>query len=66
MLAKNKVTMLAKATGTSALAIPYIIQHKTPTENSVYMTNDMLLVSLVRMIFMACGTKDIVVSTAAK
>jgi hypothetical protein len=56
---------LATATGRLGYIMPYISHKKVPTVNTTYMDNDMPDVSFVRIVFTACGKKDIVVLKAA-
>jgi hypothetical protein len=55
----------ATATGTLGLSIPYSNQKKVPTVNKLYIDNEIPEVSLVLMVFTACGKKEMVVPNAA-
>jgi 5'(3')-deoxyribonucleotidase len=63
--AKSMVTALAAATGILLVSRPNTNQHKVPNAKSEYINNDMPEVSFVRMVFNACGRKEIVVKNAA-
>jgi hypothetical protein len=63
--ANSMVTALATATGILLLSIPNTSQQKVPNAKREYINNDMPEVSFVRMVFNACGRKEIVVKNAA-
>ena len=66
MIAANiSVTAFAIITGILLLNSPKRNQNKVPVAKREYIKSDIPLVSFVRMVFMACGRKDAVVSTAA-
>ena len=65
MTAKTKVTALAMVTGILLLNAPNNSHNNVPVAKSVYIDNEMLPVFFVRMVFIACGTNDAVVNTAA-
>ena len=65
MVAKTNVTALAMVTGMLLLNAPNNNHNNVPVANSVYMDNEMLLVSFVRIVFIACGKNDAVVNAAA-
>lgn len=66
MTADNtKVTALARVTGRLRLNNPNRSHIKVPNVNHKYMANEMDAVSLVLMVFIACGTKETVVQKAA-
>lgn len=65
MEASTRVTPFAAVTGTLWLSSPNISHSKVPKVNSRYMTSDMEEVSFVFIVFMAWGTKEIVVQNAA-
>lgn len=53
-------------TGILLVNIPNKSHSKVPAAKSVYIDNEMLLVSFVRMVLIACGKKEVVVKAAAK
>jgi hypothetical protein len=59
------VTALAAATGMLLESNPNTNQAKVPNAKSEYINNEMPDVSFVRMVFNACGRKEIVVKKAA-
>jgi hypothetical protein len=65
MMANTSVTAFAIITGILLLNIPKRNHSKVPDAKSEYINNDIPPVSFVRMVLMACGRKDAVVSTAA-
>ena len=67
MIPANKnVIALAAATGRLGYIMPYISHKKVPIVNTTYMDRDMPEVSFVRIVFTACGKKEMVVLKAAK
>lgn len=64
--ANKKVIALATATGKLGDQMPYISHKKVPTVNTMYMESEIPEVSFVRIVFTACGKKEIVVLKAAK
>ena len=56
---------LANATGRLGVMMPYINHINVPKVNTAYMDKDIPDVSFVRMVFMACGKKEMVVLKAA-
>ena len=65
MDANSKVTALAIITGILWLKSPKRNQSKVPPAKREYIDSDIPLVSLVRMVLIACGRKDEVVDIAA-
>jgi hypothetical protein len=65
MDAKTSVTALAMVTGILPVSKPKVSHSNVPTVNSQYMDREMPEVSLVRMVFIACGIKEAVVQIAA-
>jgi 5'(3')-deoxyribonucleotidase len=63
--ANTMVTALAAATGMLLVSSPNTNQHKVPNAKSEYINKEMPVVSFVRMVFNACGRKEIVVKNAA-
>jgi 5'(3')-deoxyribonucleotidase len=63
--ANTMVTALAAATGMLLVSSPNTNQHKVPNAKSEYINNEIPDVSFVRMVFNACGRKEIVVKNAA-
>jgi len=63
--AKISVTKLATLTGMLWLSRPKTSHTSVPNVNSEYMANDMLEVSFVCMVLIACGRNEIVVQQAA-
>jgi hypothetical protein len=63
--ANINVMAFAKATGKLGVMIPYINHMNVPKVNTAYMDKDIPEVSLVRMVFIACGKKEMVVLKAA-
>ena len=59
--ANTMVTALATATGILLLSKPNTSQQKVPGAKREYINNDMPDVSFVRIVFNACGRKDMVV-----
>ena len=66
MAAKIKVTKLAAVTGKLELKYPNNNHKNVPNVNNVYIEREMPVVSLVRIVFKACGKKESVVHIAAK
>ena len=67
MVAANiSVMALATATGRLGSITPYISHNKVPAVNRQYMGNEIPDVSLVCMVFIACGKNETVVPNAAK
>ena len=56
---------LATLTGRLLLNKPYNNHNRVPSVNTVYMDREMPLVSLVLMVLMAWGRKEMVVQNAA-
>jgi len=56
---------LAKITGTFLINKPYPAQAIVPNMKRLYMPREIEEVSLVFIVFITCGTKDIVVQKAA-
>lgn len=65
MLAKIRVTPFARATGRLLLKIPYKSQRNVPKVKIEYMVSEIALVSLVLIVCIAWGIKEIVVPQAA-
>jgi hypothetical protein len=63
--ANISVITLAMIMGKSLIARPYTSQSSTPEANILYIPSEILLVSLSRIVFMACGKKENVVKAAA-
>jgi hypothetical protein len=63
--ASIRVNPLATQTGKLLVARPYINHRSVPKVNRMYMDSEMEDVSLVRMVFNACGKKDEEVKIAA-
>lgn len=63
--ANTNVTAFAIITGILLLNRPNRNHNNVPDAKSEYIKNEMPPVSFVRMVLMACGIKDAVVSTAA-
>ena len=63
--AKTKITALAMVTGMLLLNAPNNSHNNVPVANNVYIDKEILAVSFVRMVFIACGKKDAVVNAAA-
>ena len=56
---------LAMATGRLGANIPYSNHNTVPVVNKLYMYNEIPEVSLVLIVFIACGKKEMVVPNAA-
>lgn len=56
---------LATIIGMFLLNMPNKSQRKVPVENSKYIKNEILRVSFVRIVLIACGKKEPVVNAAA-
>lgn len=56
---------MATITGMPLLNIPYVSHKTVPKVNNEYMNSDMPEVSLVLMVLIACGKKEIEVQSAA-
>ena len=65
IVANSSVTALAIATGMLLLNNPNKNHSNVPNVKSEYIDNDIPLVSLVRMVLIACGRNDAVVENAA-
>ena len=63
--ANTSVIPLATTIGILLLSNPNKNHKSVPIENSKYINNEMLRVSFVRMVFTACGKKELVVNAAA-
>jgi hypothetical protein len=64
--AKISVMAFATITGRLLLKMPNSSQSNVPVTNKKYIDSEMLPVSFVRMVFIACGTKEAVVNAAAR
>lgn len=58
--------LLAKIIGPEPIINPYTSQHKTPSEKTRNIANEMSFAEREYHIFMTCGTKATVVNVAAK
>lgn len=65
IIANTRVIALATTIGMLLLSNPNINQSNVPVEKSRYINNEMLRVSFVRIVLMACGAKEPVVKAAA-
>lgn len=63
--ANIRVIAFAMMIGKLSLKIPNKSHKSVPAEKSRYMKNEILRVSFVRIVLIACGTNELVVSTAA-
>jgi hypothetical protein len=63
--ANTSVMALATMMGMLLLSIPKMSHSSVPVEKSKYIKSEILRVSLVRMVFIACGKNDPVVKAAA-
>jgi hypothetical protein len=66
VVANIRVIAFATATGKLGAITPYMSQNKVPIVNKIYIGREMPEVSLVCIVFMACGKNEAVVPKAAR